>query len=138
VLCHRWFSDQLLRKDIKSAPPCQGLDATRRLRIDVYEPAAIITLANPQVQDDASDDSRSRIATCRIQMGLCHHRDFLHEHVVIPKSIDHGALHPPWGRLINVSGNVDSYAQHGFLRRNLGPATPNPVPLEKILFGGER
>src|SRR5215467_10334742 len=62
------ISDQLLRKDIKSAPPRQGLDAPWRLRIDVYEPAAIITLTNPHVQDDASDDSRPRIAACRIQM----------------------------------------------------------------------
>jgi hypothetical protein len=101
--------DQLLRKDIKSAPPCPGLDAPWRLRIYVHDPAAIITLANPQVQDDASDDSRSRIAACRIQMGLCHHGDFLHEHMVMPISIDQGALHPSWERLINVSENVDSH-----------------------------
>src|SRR5262249_2045593 len=120
------FSDQLLRKDNKSAAPCQGLDAPWRLRIDAHQAAAIITLASPQC--DASDDTRLRIAACRIQMGLGHHRNFLYEHMVTPISIDQGALHPPWERPVNVSGNIDSHAQHGFLRRDLAWATlSNPA-----------
>src|SRR5262249_23146012 len=69
------FSEELLRKDIKSARPCQGLDAPWRLCIDVNELATIVTLAG--ADDDTSNDARLRIAACRIQMGLCHQRDFL-------------------------------------------------------------
>jgi hypothetical protein len=74
----------------------------------VDELAAIITFAPPQ--HDASDDTRLRIAAGRIQIGLCHNRDFLLKHMLMPKSIDHPELHPSRKRVISVSGNVDSHA----------------------------
>jgi hypothetical protein len=41
-------------------------------------------------QDDASDDTRLRIAAGRIQMSLCHHRDFLNKQMLMPNT---GLLH---------------------------------------------
>jgi hypothetical protein len=74
----------------------------------VDELAAIITFAPPQ--DDAIDDTRLRIAAGRIQMVRCHNRDFLHKHMLMPKSIDQPELHPSWKRVISVSGKVDFHA----------------------------
>jgi hypothetical protein len=34
--------------------------------------------------------------------------------MLMPKRIDEPTFHPPWLRFISVSGNPDSYAQHGF------------------------
>jgi len=107
----------LLRKDVKPAPPCQGLDAIWLLRIDVYELTAIITFGC--AQDLATDDTRLRIAAGRNKIGLCHHRDFLHKYMLMPKSIDQSALHEPWKRVIDISGNDDSHfwraSLHGLL-----------------------
>lgn len=99
---------QLLRKNIKSALSRRRLDAPRRPRIDQEELAAASGLA-PSGQD-ASQDAILRIATGRIEMGLCHNWDFLNEHVLMSMSIHQPAFHPSWLRIIGVSGNFDSYA----------------------------
>jgi hypothetical protein len=59
-------------------------------------------------------------------MALCHHRDFLHERVLLPKSIDQPAFHPSWLRGISVSANLNSHAQHGFSTAEILGYSPKP------------
>jgi len=97
---------------MKSTSTRTGFDAPWRPRIDVHELATIIVLAPAEF--DARDEACLRKAAGGVHMALCHHRDFLHERVRLPKSIDQPAFHPSRLRGISVSANLNSHAQHGF------------------------
>jgi hypothetical protein len=75
------------------------------LSMDAHELATTIFALVP-TSHHPSDKAGLRKAIGRIQIGHCHHRDFLHEHVLMPKSIDKPALHPLWPPGISRSGNM--------------------------------
>ena len=71
-------------------------------------------------QDDASDDTRLRIAAGCIQMAVATTGTFSTNICSCPRAST--SLHSTHlERVIGVPGNVDSQTEHGFLRPNLGP-----------------